>query len=123
MLRLGELQTGPKDGVEEAMASGSIVIDPGHGGSVEVGGSSGNNATSPSGVLEKNMTLRMGLLVRDALRELASAGSHNIKVLLTRDTDKNLGLRDRAGVAFVNKADIFLSIHFNASEQHKSPRS
>ena len=46
---------------------GTVVIDPGHGGTLEVGGSSANNATSPSGVLEKNMTLRMGLLVRDAI--------------------------------------------------------
>src|SRR5262245_53019027 len=35
---------------------GTIVIDPGHGGNAEVGGSSHNNATSPSGVLEKTLT-------------------------------------------------------------------
>jgi len=102
------------------MASGTIVIDPGHGGNVEVGGSSANNATSPSGVLEKNMTLRMGMLVRDALTALATDGNHSIKVILTRDMDKNLGLADRAAVGAGNGADIFLSIHFNASEQHNA---
>jgi N-acetylmuramoyl-L-alanine amidase len=102
------------------VASGTIVIDPGHGGSLEVGGSSANNATSPSGVLEKNMTLRMGLLVRDALVELAAAGHHKVKVILTRDSDKNVGLAARAAVAVTNNAAIFLSIHFNASEQHKA---
>ena len=36
---------------------GTIVIDPGHGGDVKVGGSSPNNARGPSGVLEKALTL------------------------------------------------------------------
>jgi N-acetylmuramoyl-L-alanine amidase len=100
------------------MASGTIVIDPGHGGALEVGGSSANNASSPSGVLEKNMTLRMGLLVREALKERAALGNHKITVILTRETDRNLGLAHRAAVAVANKASIFLSIHFNASEKH-----
>lgn len=102
------------------MAKGTVVVDPGHGGTLEKGGSSANNATSPSGVLEKNMTLRLGLLVRDALQEAATVGNHNIRVVMTRDTDKNLGLTERAKVAKTNKADLFLSIHFNASDTHKA---
>lgn len=98
--------------------NGTIVIDPGHGGTLEVGGSSANNATSPSGVLEKNMTLRMGLLVREAIKAHAARGGHKVKVLMTRETDVNRGLADRASVAAKSKADLFLSIHFNASEQH-----
>ena len=43
------------------MANGTVVIDPGHGGWLEIGGSSANNATTPSGILEKNLTLRFGL--------------------------------------------------------------
>lgn len=99
---------------------GTIVIDPGHGGTVEVGGSSHNNARTPSGVLEKNMTLRLAFLVRDAVEQAASIGGHAVKVILTRETDKNLGLADRARVARNNNADLFLSIHFNASETHKA---
>ena len=99
---------------------GTVVIDPGHGGTVEVGGSSHNNARSPSGVLEKNLTLRMAFLVRDALAEAATLGGHTIKILLTRETDKNVGLRDRALVAKNNNADLFLCIHFNASEKHNA---
>ena len=99
---------------------GTIVIDPGHGGTVEVGGSSPNNARSPSGVLEKNITLRMAFLVRDALRQAATIGGHTINILLTRDTDKNLGLADRARVARNNNADLFLSLHCNASEKHNA---
>lgn len=102
------------------MSKGTIVIDPGHGGTLEVGGSSANNAKSPSGVLEKNLTLRMGLLVRDAIAQAAAAGGHDVKVVMTRDTDKNLGLSARANVAKANDADLFLSIHFNASNAHNA---
>jgi N-acetylmuramoyl-L-alanine amidase len=102
------------------MAKGTVVIDPGHGGTAKVGGSSPNNATSPSGVLEKNITLRMAFLVRDAIAEAATLGNHDVKVILTRETDKNLGLSDRAKVAKTNKADVFLSIHCNASEKHNA---
>jgi len=102
------------------MAKGTVVIDPGHGGAAEVGGSSPNNATSPSGVLEKNITLRMGFLVRDALKEAATIGSHDVKIIMTRETDKNVGLADRAKVAKTNRADLFLSIHCNASENHNA---
>jgi len=101
------------------VARGIVVIDPGHGGPLEIGGSSANNATSPSGVLEKNMTLRLGLLVRDAINAAAGAGNHDIKVFMTRDSDYNLSLDARANVAKANKADLFLSIHFNASIAHK----
>ena len=102
------------------MAKGTVVIDPGHGGSLETGGSSANNATTPSGILEKNMTLRFGLLVRDAIKAAATAGGHTIKVVMTRDTDKNLGLTARANVAKTNDADLFLSIHHNASVAHNA---
>jgi N-acetylmuramoyl-L-alanine amidase len=102
------------------MATGTVVIDPGHGGSLETGGSSANNATTPSGILEKNMTLRFGLLVRDAIKAAATAGGHTIKVVLTRETDKNLGLSARANVAKANDADLFLSIHHNASVAHNA---
>jgi N-acetylmuramoyl-L-alanine amidase len=95
------------------MAKGIVVIDPGHGGSLDVGGSSKNNAVSPSGVLEKNMTLRFAFLVRDALQESASIGGHDIKIFLTRDTDTNLDLAARAAIGKSKKADVFLSIHFN----------
>ena len=95
------------------MATGTVVIDPGHGGSVEIGDSSANNAVSASGVLEKNITLRMAFLVRDALRELAALGGHTLQIHLTREIDKNLGLCDRAKVAKTKSANIFLSIHCN----------
>lgn len=99
---------------------GTIVIDPGHGGKIEKGGSSANNAVSPSGVLEKNVTLRMAFLTREALLQEAQVGNHQIKVVLTREDDSNLGLDDRAAVAKKNNAALFLSIHCNASDKHNA---
>jgi N-acetylmuramoyl-L-alanine amidase len=84
-----------------------IAIDPGHGGSVAVGGSSPNNATGPNGTMEKDLTLSLGL---DLTTNLRNAGN---TVVMTRDTDVNLGLAERANVANANGAQVFLSIHFN----------
>jgi N-acetylmuramoyl-L-alanine amidase len=95
------------------MAKAIVVIDPGHGGTLDAGGSSKNNAVSPSGVLEKNITLRLAFQVREALREIALQNGHDIKIFLTRETDTNLGLSARAGFAKSKKADVFLSIHCN----------
>src|SRR4026207_1066095 len=66
------------------------------------------------------MTLRFGLLVRDAIKAAATAGGHTIKVFMTRETDKNLGLTARANLAKANNADLFLSIHHNASNAHNA---
>ena len=92
----------------------TVVIDPGHGGTgPRLGGSDANHAVSPSGAKEKNMTLQLAQLVRTALQTAASNGGHNLSVVMTRDTDVNLSLAARANFAKVNRADRFLSIHFN----------
>lgn len=83
----------------------TIVIDPGHGGTAPVGGSSANNATGPDGTLERDLTLDISGRVRDALAD------H--QVILTRSTDVNLSLADRAKVACDAAAAVFVSIHFN----------
>lgn len=85
----------------------TIVIDPGHGGTSAVGGSSANNATGPNGTLEKTLTLDVGLKCRDFLLTQGQT------VLMTRDSDVNLSLADRAKVAKDSAAAVFLSIHFN----------
>ena len=90
-----------------------IIIDPGHGGNVEVGGSSANNATSASGVPEKVMTLQMAFLFRTELIRVASEAGLDIEIFLTRERDENVGLMQRANLARRKKADRFLSLHFN----------
>ncbi len=102
------------------MATGTIVIDPGHGGTGSFGGSDGNHAVSPSGVKEKDLTLILANLVKSELQAAAAAGGHTITTFMTRTGDVNLSLADRAHVARTNHADRFLSIHLNASDQHNA---
>jgi N-acetylmuramoyl-L-alanine amidase len=85
-----------------------VVIDPGHGGSTKVGGSSPNNATGPNGLLEKELTLDLAQRVATFITSMGNA-----QVILTRTTDTNLALVDRAKVAKDNNAAVFLSIHLN----------
>ena len=80
----------------------TIVIDPGHGG-IDPG------TTGPNGVTEKELTLDIALRLRDKLQR---AGNH--RVLLTREQDIKVPLKDRVEFARENKADLFISIHFNA---------
>jgi N-acetylmuramoyl-L-alanine amidase len=95
------------------MATGTVLIDPGHGGTGSIGGSDGNHAVSPSGVKEKDLTLILANLVRAELQSAAAAGGHTINIVMTRTGDVNLSLADRAHVARTNHADRFLSIHLN----------
>jgi N-acetylmuramoyl-L-alanine amidase len=95
---------------------GVVVIDPGHGGLVNIGASSANNATAhPSGIQEKAMALDCGILLRDSLRSLRNQQKRNLKVFMTRSTNINLSLQARANKARDNGADIMFSIHFNGN--------
>ena len=96
------------------MATATIVIDPGHGGTGSIGGSDGNHAVSVSGVKEKDLTLLLANLVRSELQSAAASGGHTLNVILTRTNDTNLSLAARAHVARNNNADRFLSIQLNA---------
>ena len=96
------------------MATGTVVIDPGHGGNGSIGGSDGNHAVSRSGVKEKDLTLILANLVKSELQSAATAGGHTITIVMTRTGDVNLSLAARAHVARTNHADRFLSIHLNA---------
>lgn len=84
-----------------------IVLDPGHGGVKKVGGSSPNNAVGPTGLLEKTVTLD----VAKRASALLQGKGHTVK--LTRTTDDNLGLEDRADTAKKIVAPVFVSIHLN----------
>lgn len=92
---------------------GTIVLDPGHGGTVKIGGSSANNATSAGHVKEKTLTLDFCKMLRDSLTQAAAAKDKEIKVVLTRTSDVNVGLRARANFAATNHADLFICLHFN----------
>jgi N-acetylmuramoyl-L-alanine amidase len=87
---------------DPATSAPRVVLDPGHGGS-------NPGAQGVTGVREKQLTLTLANLVATQLRE------RGIAVTLTRDTDRTLTLRQRVEVANRLPADIFVSIHANAS--------
>ena len=78
-----------------------VVVDPGHGG-VDPG------AVGVSGTYEKNLTLDYGRALRDALE-----ASGRYRVVMTRDRDLFLKLRERIRVAQEAKGDLFISLHAN----------
>ena len=80
----------------------TIVIDPGHGGRDP-------GARGVGGVLEKNIVLSVAHLLRPRLE------AEGYQVILTRDRDVFLSLEERAALANATKADLFVSIHANAS--------
>ncbi len=84
----------------------TVVIDPGHGGSTAVGGSSPNNAVGPNGLMEKDVTLDIG-------RRVGALLGNRANVILTRNGDDNRSLADRAKIAHDANADVFVSIHLN----------
>ena len=83
-----------------------VVLDAGHGGHDE-------GATGPSGLHEKDVVL-------DVARKLAQRlEKRGVKVILTRSKDRFLSLEERTAVANDARADLFLSIHANASKSRK----
>jgi N-acetylmuramoyl-L-alanine amidase len=99
---------------------GTVVIDPGHGGTKNLPGSSANNAISVSGIKEKKLTLDFSLILRDQLLKLAQDNGETVRVVLTRTNDENFTGSKRAGFSFDEKADVFLSIHFNGGAPNTS---
>ena len=87
-----------------------VVLDPAHGGREDRGGSSwqGGASPGPDPILEKDISLAMARAVKQRLE-----GTHS--VTLTREHDENLSLTERARHARDLRADLFLSIHFNAA--------
>ena len=80
-----------------------IVIDPGHGGHDP--GAMGN------GISEAELVLDVALRLEQMLRKLPGTD-----VALTRRTDDFVSLPERTAIANRESADLFLSIHANASE-------
>jgi N-acetylmuramoyl-L-alanine amidase len=81
----------------------TVVIDPGHGGSDE--GARGANGTK-----EKDLVLQVARRLKGTIE-----GRLGLRVLLTRDGDEDVPVDRRTSLANNNKADLFLSLHTNAS--------
>jgi N-acetylmuramoyl-L-alanine amidase len=89
--------------VEPVASIRTVVIDPGHGGEEE-------GAKGPGGTLEKHVSLAVSKLLKSALE--ARLG---VRVLMTREDDRTVKRDERAAFANNNKADLFISMHANAS--------
>lgn len=81
----------------------TIVLDAGHGGRDP--GAMGRR----SRIKEKDLTLPITKKLRNILED------HGIKVIMTRDSDVFVSLRERARIANSSGAELFISIHINAS--------
>ena len=83
-----------------------VVLDPGHGGK-DTGNRVGTQA-------EKKFTLLLAFEIRELLKRA------DIKVGLTRSTDTFVELPDRPAKAQRLGADLFVSLHFNATDEARN---
>ena len=83
----------------------TVVIDAGHGGKDP------GCVSKDRKLYEKNVTLDIARKLRDKIREAYP----DVKVVLTRDSDRFVELGDRAAIANKAGANLFISIHINAS--------
>jgi N-acetylmuramoyl-L-alanine amidase len=79
-----------------------IVIDPGHGGH--------DPGAKGSGITEASLVLDIALRLEALLQK-----QQGVEVILTRRADEFVALEERTAIANRHNADLFLSIHANAS--------
>ncbi|MFN2382811.1 MAG: N-acetylmuramoyl-L-alanine amidase [Gemmatimonadota bacterium] len=85
-----------------------IVVDPGH--------SPETSAVGPTGLIERDVNLLIGLALADELKKRGA------EVVLTRATpDSGLGLYDRTNLAVAAGGELFVSIHNNALPDGVNP--
>ena len=84
----------------------TVCLDPGHGGSA--------SGATYEGYKEKNLTLPITLRVAELLK------ARGCNVVLTREGDKFVDLYRRSDIANAADADIFVSVHCNASASNRT---
>lgn len=85
-----------------------VVVDPGHGGH-------DSGAIGYGGIKEKDIVLEVAKKLRDIL-----TGKLGVEVVMTRDTDVFVELSERTAIANTVNADLFISVHANASRNKKA---
>jgi len=88
-----------------------IVIDPGHGGK-----DPGNLGTGRYKDREKDVSYDVSLLVKQYIEE----NLPGTKAILTRDDSQFIELYQRTVIANRANADLFISIHCNANDNHRA---
>ncbi|HXW16553.1 MAG TPA: N-acetylmuramoyl-L-alanine amidase [Terriglobia bacterium] len=87
---------------------GRIVIDPGHGGH-------DTGTLGPTGLEEKEVVLDVGLKLKKLLEQRTGC-----EVIMTRSDDTFIPLEERTAIANEKSADLFISIHANASSDNSA---
>ncbi|HZD42291.1 MAG TPA: N-acetylmuramoyl-L-alanine amidase [Terriglobales bacterium] len=85
-----------------------IVLDPGHGGKDP-------GAIGIDGLAEKDIVLKVAKKLAAKIRK-----EMGIKVVLTRTDDRYVALEDRTAMANAEDADLFISLHMNASRNREA---
>ena len=88
-----------------------IVIDAGHGGK-----DPGNLGTGRYKDREKDVSYDVSLLIKQYVEQYLPG----TKVVLTREDDRFIELYQRTVIANRAKADLFISIHCNANDNHQA---
>lgn len=86
---------------------GRIVIDPGHGGH-------DTGTIGPTGLMEKDLCLDVALRLGKIIQQRLPGA----EVVYTRSDDAFIPLEERTNIANEAKADLFISIHANSSQDH-----
>ncbi|MBI4360665.1 N-acetylmuramoyl-L-alanine amidase [Candidatus Micrarchaeota archaeon] len=109
-INVGLLKSNYIKNVPGSLQGKTFVIDPGHGGPDGLGSYVGaDEKTTPRH--ERTITLA----VSKELRELLSGAG--AKVVMTRETDVDVDLSDRADLADSQNADAFVSVHVNCDRE------
>ncbi len=87
---------------------GKIVIDPGHGGH-------DTGTIGPNGLEEKDLVLEVGRRLGKLLQTRLGA-----EVVYTRKNDTFIPLETRTAIANQQRADLFISIHANSSQDSEA---
>lgn len=85
-----------------------IVLDPGHGGRDP-------GAIGPGGIKEKDIVLSIAKRLAKKLKR-----KMGVEVILTRTDDSYIPLEDRTAIANAHDADLFISLHTNASHNRRA---
>lgn len=83
-----------------------VVIDPGHGGAET--GSVGYDEDGEESLYEKKVNLQIALRANTLLKQMG------VKTLMTRMTDTDVSLSERAEIANKKDAALFVSVHNNS---------
>ncbi|MET0502379.1 MAG: N-acetylmuramoyl-L-alanine amidase, partial [Candidatus Binatia bacterium] len=99
----GQKKTTAPQAKAQSPAIRKIVLDPGHGGKDP-------GAVGVDGIAEKDIVLAVAKKLAHKLTQ-----EMGVQVILTRSDDRFIALEDRTAIANAQDADLFVSLHMNAS--------